>query len=372
MGASSTPVAASGRLPGTDRQNNFDALRLALATLVLFSHSFVLAGDVDPIARATRMQLDGGAIAVDGFFVISGYLITQSWLNSRSTDQFLEKRVRRIYPGYLGALIVSMAIAALCSETIRYIKFLAFDSEPFVQAVFFLKYGVLDNNAAFPNNPYPHAVNGSLWTLQPELFCYLLVAAAGVLGALKRRSTIVAASGAVFVIYGVEIGTRLGANPTDFTRLFVYFAAGSLLFLYRVRFDDTRFILTAIAALLVAFVSPPPSLSLVLPIAGSYLLLSLAFTRKIRLYDVAARGDVSYGVYLYAFVVQQTVIRLFGLAHRPLVVFATALPVTFALAFASWHLVEKRFLRRAKRITPDSRVVLAGSATALSPEGVSP
>src|SRR4051794_27480336 len=77
--------------PAPDRRNNFDALRLALAILVLFSHSYSLAGAVDPIVRLTRWQFDGGTIAVDGFFVISGYLITDSWLRSRSTDAFLAK-----------------------------------------------------------------------------------------------------------------------------------------------------------------------------------------------------------------------------------------------------------------------------------------
>ena len=371
MGASSPLPAATSRGSTSDRQNNFDALRLALATLVLFSHSFVLTGEVDPIAHATKMQLDGGAIAVDGFFTISGFLITQSWLNSGSTDRFLAKRIRRIYPGFLAAVAVSMVIGALLSETVRYLKLIAFDSELAVRSVFFLSYGILDNAAAFPNNPYPHAVNGSLWTLQPELFCYLLVAGAGVLGALKRRWMVAVVSLGVFAIYMIEVGTRLGASPTDFTRLYIYFAAGSLLYLYRARFDDVRLILGSIAIVALSLVAPPPFFTFVLPIAGSYLLLALAFSRRVRLYGAAAHGDFSYGVYLYAFVVQQAAIAVLNLAHKPFTLFAIALPVTYVFAFASWHLVEKRFIRRPNREPRESPVILSDPVRELSAEGAS-
>jgi peptidoglycan/LPS O-acetylase OafA/YrhL len=213
-------------------------------------------------------------------------------------------------------------------------------------------------------------VNGSLWTLQPELFCYLLVAGAGVLGALKRRWIVAAASFGIFAIYMIEVGTRLGSSPTDFTRLYIYFAAGSLFYLYRVRFDDPRLIVPSTVAVIVALFVPPPFFTFVLPIAGSYLLLALAFSRRVRLYNAAAYGDFSYGVYLYAFVAQQATIALLKLEHRPLTVFVVALPVTYAFAFASWHLVEKRFIRRPKREPRESPIVLSG-ASGLSAEAAS-
>ena len=341
MASSSPPEHAA-----SDRQNNFDALRLALATLVLFSHSYVLAGDAEPIGRLTRHQLEGGSIAVDGFFVISGFLITRSWIVSRSTDDFLGKRIRRIYPGFLAATVVSIIIAAICSPTVRYLKFLAFATDDFVRTALFLTYGALDNPAAFPSNPYPNAVNGSLWTLQPELFCYLLVAAAGILGALSRRRIILAIGALIYAVYCAQTGTRLGATPTSFTRLLIYFVMGALAYLYRPTFGRPMLVVGSILLMIVGnFI--PPLLALTTPITGTYLLLSVAFSRRIRLYNAAARGDLSYGVYLYAFVVQQATVAVLHLAHRPLVVFAVALPVTYLAAWCSWHAVERRFIRRA-------------------------
>ena len=107
QGAAPIPEGA-GR---TRRNNNFDLLRLALAILVIFSHSYqlVTGGETaEPLHAATRGQLSSGLLAVGWFFAISGYLITQSWENSRTLWSYLKKRVYRIYPGF----IVAMAVAA--------------------------------------------------------------------------------------------------------------------------------------------------------------------------------------------------------------------------------------------------------------------
>jgi peptidoglycan/LPS O-acetylase OafA/YrhL len=330
-------------------KNNFDALRLFLAALVLFSHSYPLAGvgPLEPIAVLTRGQVDGGGIAVDGFFVISGYLITWSWLSTGSTDRFLRKRILRIYPGFLAALAASFAIATLFSPAVlTYVKSVVLNAELVVRGVLLLSYGALDNNAAFPNNPYPHAVNGSLWTLQPELFCYLIVAGAGVLGLLNRRRLVLFAVGLIYAVYVAQVA-RLGASGTDFTRLLLYFAIGALYWLRRDQLIPGRPVaLAACAAAIVLGEFVPPALTLLLPAVWSYLLMSFAFTTRVRLHDAAARGDFSYGVYLYAFVVQQAVAASLPVSHRPLALFAIALPVTFGCAWLSWTYVESPFMRR--------------------------
>jgi peptidoglycan/LPS O-acetylase OafA/YrhL len=335
-------------------QNNFDALRLVLATLVLWSHSYVLSGleSLEPLARFTTGQVDGGAIAVDGFFIISGYLITMSWMTSGSADLFLRRRIRRIYPGFIAATVVSAIIAAVLSPTpISYVKTVLFKAESMVRSVLFLGYGLLDSDKAFPSNPFANAVNGSLWTLQPELFCYLVVAGLGALGLLARRRLVLAGTGLLYAVYIAQV-VRLGASPTDWTRLILYFACGSVAWLYRDRFPLGNRIATFLccaAILLGVFVSP--LLTIVLPGAGAYLLLSLAFTDRLRVHRAAARGDLSYGVYLYAFVIQQAVASVLPIRGHPMRLFVVALPVTFVAAWFSWTLVERRFVRSKPRFT---------------------
>src|SRR5689334_4137527 len=101
--------------PSARLQNNFGAMRLFFAALVLFAHCYPLVGasTADPLYRATSRQTTLGSIAVDGFFLISGYLIARSWARSRSATDFIRKRILRIYPGYLVAFAVSIGIAAV-------------------------------------------------------------------------------------------------------------------------------------------------------------------------------------------------------------------------------------------------------------------
>ena len=215
-------------------KNNFDTLRLFLAALVLFSHSYPLAGvnALEPIVVLTRGQVNGGGIAVDGFFVISGYLVTSSWLSTGSTDKFLRKRILRIYPGFLAALAASFAVAILFSPApLTYASGVVLNSELVVRGVLLLSYGALDNNAAFPNNPFPHAVNGWLWTLQPELFCYLIVAGAALWAADPTSSRPVCRRVAVRRLCGPG---NTWCEWTEFTGLLLYFAFGALYWLCRI------------------------------------------------------------------------------------------------------------------------------------------
>jgi peptidoglycan/LPS O-acetylase OafA/YrhL len=324
-----------------DRQNNFDALRVVLAALVLFSHSFPLVAgtnDAEPFFRLSSGQITGGELAVNFFFVISGYLITRSWLASRSTDAYLKKRIRRIYPGYLACLVVSVAITALCagSRAREYTSAtLLYQKDALLEGVLLLKYAVLDNPAAFAANPWPRAANGSLWTLQPELYCYLLVAGLGVMGGL-RRGLVTILWAMLFAGYSLQL-LHTGNVLNSFWRLTLYFGVGALFYLHRdrVRFGHPLLLAAAVAAILVGL-AVPPLLLLVLPAAGSYLLLSFAFSSRIRLHDFAKRGDISYGLYLYAFIVQQAIVYAVGV-RSPFVLFATALPVACGFAWLSWR-----------------------------------
>jgi peptidoglycan/LPS O-acetylase OafA/YrhL len=332
------------------RENNFDALRVVLAALVLFSHSFPLVAgtnDAEPFFRLSSGQVTGGELAVDFFFVISGYLITRSWLASRSTDGYLKKRIRRIYPGYLACLVVTIAITALCagSRAREYTSAaLLYQKDALLEGALLLKYGLLDNPVAFAANPWPHAANGSLWTLQPELYCYLLVAGLGVTGALRRRPVTILWA-VLFAGYALQL-LHTGNVQNSFWRLTLYFGAGALFFLHRdrVRFGHPLLLALAVGAVVLGPVVPP-LLLIVLPAAGSYLLLSFAFSSRIRLHGFAKRGDISYGLYLYAFIVQQAIVYAVGI-RSPLMLFATALPVACLLGWLSWRYVEQPFLAR--------------------------
>ena len=147
-------------LPQGERRNNIGAIRLILAIAVIYSHSFALShgkGFHDPLATATRGQLNGGQLAVGLFFLLSGYLITKSWFSSDSASSFIRKRILRIYPGYLVALGISVmaGMAGAHPESLNYLRQIYGDNERLLQAALTLQYGVLDGKGAFHSNPIP-------------------------------------------------------------------------------------------------------------------------------------------------------------------------------------------------------------------------
>ena len=168
---------ASAAPEGTLRSGNFDFLRLSLAVLVIYSHSFALLGQAEPPSTLTRGQIDWGKLAVDMFFVISGLLITHSWMNSCNTLRYLRKRALRILPAFAVAVLFCALIVIPIASTprrapIRWLELMTG----------ILRLRGYEDAAAFANNPRPGATNGALWSIQFEAWCYIGTAILGLLG----------------------------------------------------------------------------------------------------------------------------------------------------------------------------------------------
>src|SRR5687768_9479937 len=147
-----------------------------------------------------------------------------------------------------------------------------------------------------------------------------------------------------------------------------YFMAGMVFCLYRDRIPfGGRWALAALALLAVA-ARVPLGIAVALPTAGTYLLLWAAFQTKVSAPNWARYGDFSYGLYLYAFPIQQLLVRASGQQIRPWTLTALALPMTMVAAVLSWHLVEKRFLpsRSAHKHEPPASPPPAAAAPVVS------
>src|SRR5262245_26850553 len=170
------------------RDNNFQLLRLLAAAFVVLFHSFALTGrwTQEPLWRIAS-ELNFGALGVKIFFVISGFLVTQSWLARHSVVPFVAARALRIYPALVAATIVTIVLSGVSSS----LSWAAFLSDPItIDYAWRVALGwdmVYRLPGAFPTNPFPHDVNGSLWTLPIELRLYLGLLIAGVVGLLARR-----------------------------------------------------------------------------------------------------------------------------------------------------------------------------------------
>ena len=334
-------------MPSLDRQNNFDALRLVAAASVIFSHAFLLGEgtqDPEPLMRLTGGQTVLGVVGVFVFFTISGFLVTQSFELTGSPLRFAAKRALRIYPGLLGCLLLSAFVLGAAVSELPLGTYLA---DPAV-------YDYVTSNFAMilPSNALPGVwfsgfsagavIDGPLWTLPSEVAMYLMVLVLGILRWLDLRLMLgLVAAGLIGIWFDTSssdyfIGSALWLLP--------FFAAGMAL--YRLRETPIfrpRFALLALAGL--ALSVPLRAFILLFPIFGSYLVIYLALNRRLPILKAARFGDLSYGLYIYGWPVEQLLVRLNGGTMRWELLAALALPITAGFAFLSWHLIEARALR---------------------------
>ena len=187
----STPNAASAQPVQQPHRNNLNFLRVVLAALVILSHAPEITDGNRHREILTRLfhALSFGELAVDGFFILSGYLIVQSWLRSASAWDYLKKRVLRIYPGFIVASLFSVFVVGSlgASDPALYLARMSFLA--LIKNLLLLN--MPQTPATFVGLAYP-LVNGALWTILYEFGCYLLVMALGAMGLLRRHAVMVA------------------------------------------------------------------------------------------------------------------------------------------------------------------------------------
>lgn len=325
--------------------NSLNLFRLILAALVLFAHSWYVAG------RGSGPSIQGenlGGWAVAGFFVLSGFLITRSRLRT-TPGEYLLHRVARIYPAFLVVLLVTAFVFAPIALLVQQGSlggFLTTPISPFQYVwgnlpLYIDHYAV---GATLQSAPYPDAWNGSLWTLFYEFLCYLTVWVLGFVALFRRSPLMVALLWIVSVAVYASIGlaSRIGLDSSFdlFARLLPFFLGGSLMYFLIERYGINRSlgIAALLAALAVIWLIPRWGGQASAPLLA-YGLLSLS--TWVPQPGWIARNDVSYGFYIYAWPVQQLTV-LFGGDDlgMPLYLVLTVVG-TFALAWFSWVLVER-------------------------------
>ena len=200
--------------------------------------------------------------------------------------------------------------------------------------LFFLKF---DLPGVFETNPYGPPINGSLWTLNYEVLCYLGVVLAGLLGLLGRPMYFALALLVFGAAYAAGMVFTLHPRIEALLVLALPFSAGMSFWVWRDRIPLSP-VLLLLACLLAGLAWPTPLFLPVFTLAISYAVFLLGYARLPGLEGYNRLGDYSYGTYLYAFPVQQFIAWLGDLG--PLGNIALAVPVTLVLAILSWHLVE--------------------------------
>lgn len=329
--------------------NNLTALRFVAAFAVLFTHSWPIAlggGAVDPVSAQLTAWFGPGAalgsLAVGAFFAISGYLVMGSALRRSGVGAFLLARALRIYPALLAAILACAGLGLavtnlapadyLASERLH--RFLA-DNALMWNAMYRLP-------GVFETHPLS-AVNGSLWTLPLEIRCYVGAALLLALGVLRRAWLFAPLALAVVFADGIWGGAQLLGEPAA-ANCIALFLIGAVARVSRRVVPAS--VLVSVALLLAAWALGEGAAARLLGLFGyAHLVLWIGLVAPRLAWPERALGDPSYGVYIYAFPVQQLAVHLFG-PGQPWTVIAFAAPLTLALGWASWRFLEAPILIR--------------------------
>ena len=342
------------------RENNFDFLRIAAAYLVLFSHCFPLFGNPAEPFFSIAGHETGGDLAVAIFFYISGYLMSGSLERRPGFIDFTTGRALRILPGlFVSVAFCVLVIGPLYTNLPLGTYFAAPGTRHFFSnALVFPLRG--DLPGVFLTAPFARAVNGSLLTLPIEVTLY------GVLFALSRAGALRSAWGLAIPVlfycalsygqrhFGLD-GTHQGGAILRSVPLFgtlkngMFFFSGMAVFICRDRFRPGWLLGAAAACLLAAAYVVPLGFgaeALALP----FFIHSIAHAR-VPLWRATRRsGDISYGLYVYAFPVQQAVWASCSSFLHFWSMMALSAAIATALALASWHLVEKPALAWKRKL----------------------
>lgn len=339
--------------PSLRHDNNFDILRLFAAWLVLFSHCYPLAGtgQPDPFARWVGVDTLGG-VGVAIFFVLSGYLVTESWVRAPAVSTFVWRRVRRIYPALtvcvfvcaflLGPLVTDLDIGAYLRhpQTYLYLE---------TASAWWINYAL---PGVFTGNPVSNVINGSLWSLTYEINCYLVLLVVGLLPLAIRFKVLLAAIALLVLV--LSRPENLVASPFaqhfgfDYYhgKLGLMFAIGAVFSTWRERLSP-KWWHGGLGMLLLLALPESSIKTAAYALSMSIMTLGLATHSTWRLALPERIGDWSYGFYLYGFPIQQLlafhgVHKSAGLAGYV----AVCTVCTMAAAAASWYVVERPWLRR--------------------------
>lgn len=335
------------------KDNNFNLLRLLAAFSVLFSHSFAMLAQPEPFAASVGKNL--GAMAVDVFFVTSGFLVCASLMRSQNAFDYLRARAFRIFPALWVMLVFSVFILGAALSRLDFVSYLH-EAQTWH---YFLKNAVLMGGVEFylpglfEQNHLKGIVNGSLWSMIYELSMYvlLLLTCSAYFYVSKFRSHTVALTLALMVfLCAWFVSDRFYLlEHIQLLRFVWFFFIASIFYWLRHRVPMSgKFIACIVAAGLIALSMSGHAFLIVYYLALPYVLFYLAYVPAGKIRAFNRLGDYSYGVYLYAFPLQQALLVSYsGWTVSTLAISTSVL--TLMCALGSWHCIEQPVLALRSR-----------------------
>jgi len=325
--------------------NNLNLIRALAAIAVALSHSFLLVTsdpDSRPLISATGFSI--GYHAVNIFFVASGFLVFQSWSRRSSLTAFAVARGIRILPGLAVCAFLVAFVGGPLLSTLPFADYLT-SEQPYK---YFLLTATLVSPVAelpgvFAGNPDAYTINGSLWTLRYEIICYVALALAGSFGLFSRPRLFlglaVVGGIALVILSSLPIAHDNTISFGHMVRFGFCFGLGIVAFQYR-EFIPLHWSGVLVLVLLAVATREQSIYPAILYLTTAYVSFWFAYVPAGKIRAFNRTGDFSYGIYIYAFPLQQALIYTFP-NLMPVEMFAATLVLTLPVAIASWYLIEK-------------------------------
>lgn len=327
--------------------NNFDFIRLVAAASVIISHSYALtagSSTAEPLFTLTGgMSL--GCLSVFTFFTMSGFLIAKSWMSNPSIIRFIRGRSLRIFPGLAATTLITTFLIGPLNTGLSLREYFG-NPETWSYLACATIYGMRYSlPGVFISNPFSGLVNGSLWTLPSEFTFYIVVLLSGAFGLLEKRKFLVLISHFLSIGFCAWQVNTTGVVPLQLV-WYIYFSSGVILYIYRNAIGNNWKIFVGLALLLLGAIATHSQYNLfVFMFSLPYMVIHFAFLPIRVLNSFGRYGDFSYGIYIYAFPIQQTIVHFTGGSLIPIELALCTLFIVIPLAVLSWHLIELPALR---------------------------
>lgn len=343
------------------RKNNFNIMRFVAAMMVILGHmSFILGVDVKVfLGQAVS------TIAVKILLLISGYLIAQSFMHDSNIIRYFIRRLFRIIPGLVGVVLISILVIGPIFTVLPLKEYFSHSMtwQYMRNILFYVQYSL---PGVFETNPYPNAVNGSLWTIPVEISLYIMLV---ILFLIFRRWDITKISiiigsaleiinisiryirpSAVWCVYGTDLVAALAIIP--------YFFVGIFFTSKKIKKYLNLQLATAVLCIAQMMNIGGKKAEIMIFFVLPYFVFSFGLAEKPLFSKCFSKNDFSYGIYLYGFVVQQMTITVLSEYTLSLnVYFVICAFLTFIFAMMSWFLIEKPTQNLSKKILHTDRIM---------------
>ncbi|MEO1670936.1 MAG: acyltransferase [Cyanobacteria bacterium J06631_2] len=345
------------------RKNNFDLIRLLAALVVVAAHT----ADVSQYAAFEFLSATfSSGLAVDVFFIISGFLIFRSFKNSSSLVSYFQKRARRILPAYVAVILISAVGLSFVSS----LSFAKYFNLEFIKYIFFnlitLNFLQPTLPGVFENQEF-QAVNMSLWTIKVEIMFYLVVPLIAYwLNKTNKVWGMVAIylSSILYTIAVVAWSNQVGASgfvgqlEQQLPGQLALFISGAFLYSFYDKFRQNILAALAIATLILTVHNFVTQINFAYPIALAVFVLYFCLMFKY-LGNFGKYGDFSYGIYIWHFPILQVFVH-FNLFEQPFIATPLLFLCVFAASFISWNWIEKPFLKKRSHYTKAAETTISG------------